>query len=69
MFFLRSMRNILRQMKEFLVELMNRLHYFMETSINWHYDGLDESIFFFLVLFLEKIAFDLAFCSLQRDSA
>ena len=48
---------------------MNRLHYFMETSINWYYDGLDESIFFFLVLFLEKIAFDLAFCSLKRDSA
>ena len=45
-----------------LIELMNRLQ-----SIDW-YDGLDESIFFFLVFFLEKTAFDLlAFCSLQRD--
>ena len=60
--FVCCMINILRQMKKNLIELMNRLQ-----SIDW-YDGLDESIFFFLVFFLEKTAFDLlAFCSLQRD--
>ena len=71
MFFLRSMKNILRHMKEFLAELMNRLHYFITYSIDWYYNGLDESIFFFLFKcsFLEKTAFDLVFCSLQRDSA
>ena len=48
MLFLRSMKNILRRMKEFLAELMNRLHYFITYSIDWYYNGLDESIFFFL---------------------
>ena len=47
---------------------MNQLHYFITQSINWYY-VLEESIFFFLVLFLEKTAFDLIFGSLQRDSA
>ena len=61
------MINILRQTKEFFVELMNRLHYFIAQPIDW-YNGLDESIFFFLVL-LENTAFDLVFCSLQRDSS
>ena len=54
--------NILREMKEFFVEL-NRLHYFRTQSIDWYYNGLDESTFFFLVLFLEKNAFDRVFCS------
>ena len=63
------MINILRQMKEFIVELINWLHFFITQSIDWYYNGLDESIFFFLVFFLEKTAFDLFCCSLQRDSA
>ena len=37
---------------------MNQLTHFITQSINW-YDGLDESIFFFPVFFLEKTAFDL----------
>ena len=47
---------------------MNPLPHFIAQSIDW-YDGLDEPIFFFLVFFLEKAAFDLlAFCSfIQRD--
>ena len=54
-------------MKKILIELMNRLRHFITQSIDW-YDGLDESIFFFLVLQSWKTAFDLlAFCSLQRD--
>ena len=54
-------------MKKILIELMNQLLHFMTQSIDW-YDRLDESIFFFLVFFPEKTAFDLlAFCSLQRD--
>ena len=61
------MINILRQMKKFLIELMNRIPHFITQSIDW-YDGLDESIFFFLVFFIEKTAFQLlAFCLLQRD--
>ena len=56
-------------MKEFIVELINWLHFFITQSIDWYYNGLDESIFFFLVFFLEKTAFDLFCCSLQRDSA
>ena len=36
---------------------MNRIPHFITQSINW-YDSLDEFIFFFLVFFLEKIAFD-----------
>ena len=48
---------------------MNRLHYYMTQSIDWYYNGLDESIFYFLVFFLEKTASNLVFCSLQRDSA
>ena len=67
-FFYICMINILRQMKEFLVKLMKRLQYFIRQSIDWYYIGWDESIFFFLFLFLEKTAFDLVFCSLQRDS-
>ena len=55
-------------MTEFPVELMNRLHYFITQYIGWYYNILDESIFFFLVLFLETTAFDQVFCSLQRDS-
>ena len=40
---------------------------FITQSIDW-YDGLDQSIFFFLVFFLEKTELDLfAFCLLQRD--
>ena len=42
MLFLRSMKNILRHMEEFLAELMNRLHYFITYSIDWYYNGLDE---------------------------
>ena len=54
-------------MKKFVIELMNQIPYFMTQSIDL-YDGLDEFIFFFLVFFLEKTAFDLlAFCLLQRD--
>ena len=49
------MINILRQMREFLVELMNQLLYFITQSINWYYNGLDESIFFFLVFFMRKL--------------
>ena len=46
---------------------MNQIPHFITQSIDW-YDWLDEFIFFFLVFFLEKTAFDhLAFCSLQRD--
>ena len=62
------MINILKQMKTFLIELMNQIpHHSITQSIDW-YDGLDELIFFFLVFFLEKTAFDLlAFCSLQCD--
>ena len=64
------MKNILRQMKKFLIELMNRIPQFITQSIDW-YGGLDEFIFLFLVFFLEKTAafvFDtLAFCLLQRD--
>ena len=46
---------------------MNRIPHFITQSIDW-YDGLDESIFFFLVFFIEKTAFQLlAFCLLQRD--
>ena len=46
---------------------MNRLPHFITQSIDW-YDELDESIFHFLVFFLEKTAFDLlAFCLLQGD--
>ena len=53
-------------MKKFLIELMNQLTDVITQSIDW-YDGLDESILFFLVFFLEKTAFDLlAFCSSQR---
>ena len=47
--------------KEFLVELMNRLHSFITQPIDWLYNGLDESIFFFLVLSLEKTPFRLVF--------
>ena len=54
-------------MKKFIIELMNRIPHFITQSIDW-YDGLDESIFFFLVFFIEKTAFQLlAFCLLQRD--
>ena len=64
------MKNILRQMKKFIIELMNRIPQFITQSIDW-YGGLDEFIFLFLVFFLEKTAgfvFDiLAFCLLQRD--
>ena len=56
----------------FLVELMNRLPHFI-TQFFDRYDELtrvNESIFFFLVFFLERTAFDfLVFCSLQRDLA
>ena len=45
-------------MKKFLIELMNRILHFITHSIDW-YDGLDEFIFFVLVFFLEKTAFDL----------
>ena len=46
---------------------MNRILHFITQSIDCN-DGLDEFIFFFLVFFLEKAAFDLlAFCSLLRD--
>ena len=45
-------------MKKFLIELMNRIFHFITHSIDW-YDGLDEFIFFVLVFFLEKTAFDL----------
>ena len=46
---------------------MNRIPHFITQSIDW-YDELDEFIFYFLVIFLEKTTFDfLAFCSLQRD--
>ena len=56
-------------MKKVLVELMNRLPHVITQSIDW-YDGLDESILFFIAFFLEKTACDLlVFCSLQRDSA
>ena len=48
----------LRQMKKFLAEFMNRLPHFIKQSIDW-YDGLDESIIFFLALFLAKTAVDL----------
>ena len=49
------------------IELLNRLPHFIAQSIDC-YVGLDESIFFFLVFFLEKTAFDLlAFSSLQGD--
>ena len=55
------------QMKKLLTDLMNRLPQFITQSIDW-YDGLDQSIFFFLVFFLEKTELDLfAFCLLQRD--
>ena len=54
LFFLCCMLNILRQMKKFLIELINRIPQFITQSIDW-YDGLDEFIFFFL----EKTAFDL----------
>ena len=37
---------------------MNQIPHFITQSIDW-YDGLDEFIFFFLVFFLEKTAFDL----------
>ena len=40
-------------MKKFLIELMNRITHFITQSIDW-YDELDEFIFFFLVIFLEK---------------
>ena len=65
LFFLCSMIYIERQMKKIIIELTNRLPKFIRKSI----DGLDVSIFFFLVLFLiEKTAFDLlVFCSLQPD--
>ena len=43
--------SLLRQMKEILIELMHRLYYFIIQSIDWYYNGLDESIFLFLVLF------------------
>ena len=56
--FLCCMINILRQMKKILIQLMNRLLHFITQFIDW-FDGLDESIFFFLVFFLEKTAFDL----------
>ena len=49
------MINILRQIKKFLIELMNQVSHFITQSIDW-YDGLDEFIFFFLVFFLEKTA-------------
>ena len=39
LFFLHCMINILRQMKTFLVKLMNRLSCLITQSINW-YDGL-----------------------------
>ena len=72
MFLLCCMINILKQMKNILVELMNRLPHFITQSID-RYDELtrvNESIFFFLVFFPEKAAFNLiVFCSLQRDSA
>ena len=56
-------------MKKVLVELMNRLPHVITQSIDW-YDGLDESILFFIAFILEKTACDLlVFCSLQRDSA
>ena len=45
-------------MKKFLIELMNRILHFITHSIDW-YDGLGEFIFFVLVFFLEKTAFDL----------
>ena len=45
------MINILRQMKKIKMELINRLRNFITQSIVW-YDGLDESIIFFLVFFL-----------------
>ena len=61
------MIKVLRQMKKLLIELMNRTPHFITQSIDW-YDELDEFIFYFLVIFLEKTTFDfLAFCSLQRD--
>ena len=67
LFFLCCMINILMQMKKLLTDLMNRLPQFITQSIDW-YDGLDQSIFFFLVFFLEKTELDLfAFCLLQRD--
>ena len=39
---------------------MNRTPHFITQSIDW-YDGLDDFIFFFVVFFLEKTAFDLLF--------
>ena len=54
------MIKILGQIKKFLIELMNRTPHFITQSIDW-YDGLDDFIFFFLVFFLEKTAFDLLF--------
>ena len=37
----------MRQMKEILIELMNRLPHFITQSTDW-YNGLDEPIFFFI---------------------
>ena len=46
---------------------MNQIPHFITQSIDW-YIGLDDFVFFFLVFFLEKTAFDLlVFYSLQRD--
>ena len=52
-------------MKQFLVELMNQLLYFVAQSIDW-YDVLsksDESIFLSLqsIFFMKKTVFDLPF--------
>ena len=70
--FLCRMIKILRQIKKFLVEFMNRLPHFKTHSID-RYDELtrvNESVFIFLVFFLEKTAFDLlVFCLLQRGLA
>ena len=72
MFFLCCMINTLRQMKKFLVELMNRLPYLTTQHIDGYNEltRVNESIFFFPVFFPDKTLFGLlAFCSLPRDSA
>ena len=58
--------------QKIILEMVNQLPHFVTRSID-HYDKMKrvkEFIFFSLVLFTEKPAFDLLiFCSLQRDSA
>ena len=69
-FFLSCMINILRQMKKFLVELIDRSYTLFYNTIfidrYVDFDKSDKSIFFFL----EKTVFDLlVFCSVERNSA